>query len=66
MKYIVNIMKINDKFTYRLEAVSDKSDFIYGETNNFFTTKELAVEDARRQLKRNGVDELNCSIIGNS
>lgn len=60
MKYIICIVSLNDnKFTYRIETELEKSDLTVKPSNNFFQTKELAISDAKKQLKKIGVKDEN-------
>lgn len=58
MKYIIYTISLTDnKFTYRIETELEKSDLTVKPSNNFFQTKELAIGDARKQLKKMGIKD---------
>lgn len=58
MRYIIDIISLNDnKFTYSIETELEKSDFTVKSSNNFFQTRELAISNAKKQLKKIGIKD---------
>ena len=66
MKYTIYITTdSNNKFIYKLGTRPETSDFSVGQVSNYFQTRELAEDDARRQLKKLGVKDEDIVLSDN-